>query len=176
MTGKKTLLFDILKVEQVTQTLNVWLYQRSVEIRIPTEDDLRELWGYNNQRVVSIPAEFDQNGASDIDNKVSIGSGFLLKMFIGHWAKHKPSLQRAFSISPVPFIPSLWTLCQFILEELNIFIMNQMLVTGARLTAGGGSLKCSCSSHWDAKEKSYVCWKIYRQAVHRHLFGLQKVV
>lgn len=54
-------------------------------------------------------------------------------MFIGFWAKQKPSLKTAFSISPVPFIPSLWTFCQFILEELNIFIMNQMLVTGVRL-------------------------------------------
>lgn len=41
---------------------------------------------------------------------------------------------------------------------------------------GGGNLKCSRSSHWDDKEKSNVCWKIYHQAVRRPLFGLQKVV
>lgn len=108
--------------------------------------------------------------------KETTGSGFPLKMFTGYRAKHKLFLQKAFPISPVPFIPTL-DIVPIHLGRIKYFYNESDASDRCQIDdSGGGSLKCSRFSHWDDKKKSYVCWKIYRQAVHRHLFGLQKVI
>lgn len=174
-------MFDFLEVKKFYKmtsslivTLIIWSYWGL--IKIPIEDNFRELWGWKNQWVINLTAELYQNDASDIDDEGNHWVWLPAKNV--YWILSQAEASPAKSLFRLPcssyslsldVVPIHLGIIKYFYNESDAGDRSQID------DSGGGSLKCSRSSHWDDK-KSYVCWKIYRQAVHRHLFGLQKVV
>jgi hypothetical protein len=164
-------------ISSLTITQMVWSYQELMKVKHFTGDNVRDIWGLENQFVTNETTESAQNYASDADDDKNHWMWFPSKK--AYWTLTQ--VEAALQSSPF-LLPC--TISSFSSDILPIHLggikyFHNESDAGDRCQiddSGGGSLTCSRFSYWDDKKKSYVCGKIYHQSVHRHLFGLHKLV